>query len=181
MSDQSNGVSKPVLMAIIREHTRLDENLKKAREARTAHRKRIQTYGIKLKNYDRVCEQIKAHDGGDEYREDLAEQKKMLQMLDHPLGHQFSLVDEFDAAEEETVSKHYSNGVLGFLAGMKEKDCPLNEPEADEWRKGFREAEKAAKGGDKTIKGEKNAKTKATPAKRTRARKTTNGEAQPSA
>lgn len=159
--EQENLVSPSVMFALVRDETRLQEakkeaaaKLKAANGDIKAHHGKVKSFGIKIKNFEDVYAQMMADDAGDEWMQDMREKKRMMELLKLPIGHQFSILDEFDAVdkakEDDPEASHYfKGGVRAYLRGDKEDECPhsLNAPEGQDWLRGYRWAEGAAKEG----------------------------------
>lgn len=153
----SNLVSRSMMFALMREEARLEGALKTARAALGGHRKRVKSYGLKVRNYLAIYQLFNSSDGGDEYLQDLREQKRMISLLDLPAGHQFSLLDDVDievrAAQRQDDPKAYKAGVRAYIAGEAEKECPhaANTVEGQEWLEGYRMAERLCAEGKKDL------------------------------
>lgn len=153
--ENTNGVDSPLMFALVRKENLLQRAKKKAADDVRAHHGTIKANGIKMQNFTPVYKQMMAQDGGDAFIQDLREQRRMMQLLKLPIGHQFSILDEFDAVDEAKkedpeITNHYRLGGQAYLGGDEEDDCPhlANTEEGQEWLRGFRWAEERTKKGN---------------------------------
>lgn len=157
-TEHDNMVSAPILMALIRKEAKLEKAKKAAGAALNAHHKEVKTYGLKIRNFRSIYDQIGAGDNGDEFIQDLREQQRLAKLLKLPIGHQFDIIDDFDVADREKdddpeATHYFKHGLRAFLAGEPEEDCPHDAgTEAfNDWTRGFRFAEASCKEGEEAI------------------------------
>lgn len=139
----SNLINASMMRALVRRETKLLKQKADACAAVNAHHKKIKTYGINVKNFKAVFDQIACADEGDGYIQNLREQQRLAKLLELPIGHQFNMIDEFDAAQkvdEEIGVKAYRMGARAHMDGVEESanPHPANTVEGQEWLKGYR-------------------------------------------
>lgn len=152
-AEPTNMINRAMMMALMREHSRADQKMDAARAERSALRKRIKSYGVNIKNFDIAYNIATASDEGDAYIQNLREQQRLLQLANVSVGHQFSLVDEFDAAEKVDGTRAYQLGARAYIDDKGEDDNPhaVNSVEGQEWIKGYRDMEDTVATGLRSI------------------------------
>ncbi len=150
-----NLISQAMVFALMRAETRLQAAKTDASRALSAHRKRLKTYGLKVKNFLAVYALVGASDDGDAYLQDLREQRRLADLMSLPVGHQFSILDEFDAAgvRDQGDPRAYKKGMRAYLEELPESDCPhaLNTDDGQQWVEGWRAAETLFRMGEKEL------------------------------
>lgn len=155
--DGSNLVNASMMRALMRQEAKLERAKKAATDSLNAHHKRIKTYGVKVKNFRAIYQQMTARDDGDEFIQDLKEQRRIAQLMALPIGHQFNLVDEIAAADSldnEVGGKAYRNGARAHMDGAEETECPHDENsvEGQEWMRGYRWSVEMCGDGERELK-----------------------------
>ena len=156
--EDGNLIDGPVMMALMQKESKLRNAKKAAADALKAHHGTVKSFGIKIANFNMAFAQMMASDGGDAFIQDMREQQRLMRLLKLPVGHQFDILDEFDASErekEETPDSTmpFKKGVIACLADEDEKKCPhaANTEEGQEWLRGFRWAASETKSGAKVL------------------------------
>lgn len=132
MTDGSNLINESMVRALMRKEAILERAKKQACDALNAQHKKIKTYGLKVKNFLAIYHQMTASDDGDEYIQDLQEQRRLAQMMKLPIGHQLDLIDSFDAmgkVNEEIGFRAYRDGARAHLDGKEEGDIAPQRPD----------------------------------------------------
>lgn len=155
--DGTNSIcNASMLRALMRTEARLQKAKEDAAAAIKSHHGRVKTYGMKVKNFSAVFAQMTAADEGDEYIQNLKEQRRLAMLLDLPIGAQMSFIDEFDAIGklDESGPKSYRDGARAHLNGVEETDCPhdANTVEGQEWLRGYRWSADLCGEGEREIK-----------------------------
>lgn len=153
----SNLINASMMRALMRQEALLQKKKKAANDAVKAHHNRLKTYGMKVKNFMTIYAQNIASDDGDEFIQDLKEQRRIAQLMQMPIGYQFNLVDEFDAApiiDEQIGAKAYRDGARAHLDGIEETECPHagNTEEGNEWLRGYRWSAEQCGDGERELK-----------------------------
>lgn len=148
-AEKTNGVDEATMMHFIREENSLKAQISALQGKRKNFRSGIKSFGVKLKNFDRVLEQFNAEDGGQEAIDDLREQRRLARLAQIPFGFQFNFFDEKDQSTDKPDGGAYEQGKRAYLALVKESENPFspNLAQGQDWLKGFREAEAACKVG----------------------------------
>lgn len=156
MTDGSNLINESMVRALMRKEAILERAKKQASDALNIQHKKIKTYGLKVKNFLAIYHQMTASDDGDEYIQDLREQRRLAQMMKLPIGHQMDLIDAFDAmgkVSEEIGFRAYRDGARAHLDGKEEGDIPhaSNSEEGQEWLRGYRWSVEACGDGEREL------------------------------
>lgn len=156
-------ISQDMLFAMVRKEAKLDAACKAANAARTGHRRMVKAMtGVNTQNFLAVCKMINARDNGAEFIENLAEQKRLAERLDVPVGYQFDIIDELTAARrrkkanedsDQPATRPFQEGVRASLRGEPETECPHDGSSKafQEWTQGWRFADENANKGDASI------------------------------
>lgn len=149
MSDTlTNGMTESAMRALVHKELKFRRERDDLKEQHKASRNHVKTYGIDLKNFDAAINELLAEDGGSRFVAKLAEQHRLMKLLDLPVAKNFAAGDQLALPLEEpklngkaqTFSAAFRRGANAHLGGFEESDNPhnVNTPEGQDWLEGYR-------------------------------------------
>lgn len=163
MSDAlTNGLTEAALRALVHKELKFRRKRDDLKEEHKASRNHVKTYGIDLKNFDAAIKELVADDGGSRFVAKLAEQHRLMKLLDLPVAKNFAAGDQLalpldepkNNGKAQTVSAAFKRGANMHLGGFEETDNPhnINTPEGQDWLEGYRYGVASLKKGIEDIK-----------------------------
>lgn len=149
MSDTlTNGMTESAMRALVHKELKFRRERDDLKEQHKASRNHVKTYGIDLKNFDAAIKELLSDDGGSRFVAKLAEQHRLMKLLDLPVAKKFAAGDQMalpldepkNKGKAQTVSAAFKRGANAHLSGYEETDNPhnINTPEGQDWLEGYR-------------------------------------------